>query len=239
MFDPTPSPANPPPGRGSRTGWWFGLVGIGLFLAGGVIGAILVLSVILYRAPVGPSGDSLPARSDPFPSPTISLAPSPAVSATPTATPLPTATSLPIGPAVGQLAPPFLLLDLEGNEHALESYQGQTVLLNFWAAWCPPCRQEWPELVAFAEAASAQGVVVLAVNVEEPGDVIREYVGDEPLPLAVLRDPDSVVSNLYRVTVLPTTFLVDAAGVVRQVVPGDLTMADMESMVASLSSPPP
>ncbi len=216
--------------------WHLGLAGVGLFLAGAVLGAILVLSLTLYH---------LPPPTDPptvSPVPMAALSPSPA-RPTPTPsgsapTPLPTAlpptstpSPVPVAPAVGRQAPSFRLGDLAGTEHDLNDYRGRVVVVNFWASWCPPCREEWPELEAFVRQADSTEVVVLAVNVEEPDAIVADFVG-EASPLLVLLDRDGAVSDLYRVTALPTTFLLDAEGIVRQVLPGPLSAADLERLTA-------
>jgi len=225
-----PEPSRPPdgvprPSHPARRPWVLGLAGAGLFLAGGVLSAILLLSLFLYR---------LPARSsDPQAGQVCqaTISPHPALSPQPTPSPLPAATLPPVGPAVGQRAPTFSLPDLEGAEHSLADYRGQTVLVHFWATWCPPCRQEWPQWLIFSRDTASQAVVVLAVNVEEPLELVRDFVGDEAPPFPILLDRDGSVNDRYRVTSLPITFLVDAEGIVRQVVPGNMDAAALKRLI--------
>jgi cytochrome c biogenesis protein CcmG/thiol:disulfide interchange protein DsbE len=205
--------------------WLLGLAGLGLFLAGGVLGAILVLSLTLYRAPAGP----LAQLSNPTARPaTMPPAASPRPS---TPTPMPTWTRLAVGPRVGQEAPEFTLAGLDGITYTLAAYRGKAVLVNFWASWCPPCREEWPEYLAFEEGYTATDVVVLSVNVAEPAEVVRQFVGDGPVLFPILLDGEGSVRRSYQVLGLPTTFLIDPQGIVRQVVPGNLDRATLERLV--------
>ena len=202
--------------------WVWGLAGSGLFLAGAILGAVLMVSVTLYRQPTGPT------VSPPTPAPptaTLPVVHPPIPTATrPTARPL-------VGPGIGQEAPQFALLSMEGLTTTLGAYHGKTVLLNFWASWCPPCRQEWPALRAYAESLTSTQMVLLSINVEETPELIGKFVGTDTVPFPILLDSDGLVSERYRVSVLPTTFLIDPAGLVRQVLPGALDAAALERLV--------
>jgi thiol-disulfide isomerase/thioredoxin len=206
--------------------WVWGLAGLGLFLSGAILGAVLMASVTLYRLPTTPA------------TPAATVAPSTvALVAThlpQPAEPLPTApprTYLRVGPGVGQMAPLFALPGLDGITYTLAAYEGRTVIVNFWASWCPPCRQEWPELRAFAERLTSTAVILLAVDVEETPEVVAEFVGTATLSFPILLDQDGQVSERYRVGALPTTFVIDPGGLVRQVVPGTMDAATLEGLV--------
>jgi len=220
------APSEPPPRLLPR--WLWGLSGIGLFLAGAILGAVLMASVTLYQLPASAAlspNTSTPAASAAAPTATLPVVRTIA----PTDTPLPTRP--PIGPGIGQQAPPFTLFDLDGITYTLSAYQGQTVILNFWASWCPPCRTEWPEIRAFADSLTSTDVVLLAVNVEEAPEVIYKYVGTATLSFPVLLDPDGQVSERYHATALPTTILIDPAGLIRQVIPGPMDAATLRRLV--------
>lgn len=206
------------PGRWGHP-WLLAVVGIVLFLAGAILGALLVASVTLYRSPAEPV---LPPPS---------LANSPTSSPTPSLSPIPTPPPRPIGPNVGQQAPPFSLPTLDGPEVALESYRGRPVLLHFWASWCPPCREEWPTWQAFASGPAAGDVAILAVNVEEPPEVVRQFLGEERPPFPILLDSDGQVNTRYRLRALPMTFLIDADGIIRRVVPGEMSPETLERLI--------
>ncbi|MGC8874526.1 MAG: TlpA family protein disulfide reductase [Chloroflexia bacterium] len=212
-----------PPGSAGRSRWKLWLAGVGLFAAGGIIGALTMLSVFLYRLPAAPSAAPIVPTTH---APERTLSPS-SLPTTPPSAP----STLPVGPAVGQVAPLFTLPATNGTSYALESFRGRTVLLHFWASWCPPCRQEWPEWLAFGTAVS-DTVAILAVNVEETPEAVRGFIGEQPLPFPVLLDSDGMVGEMYRVTALPTTFLIDAQGVVQQVVPGNVGREALERLIA-------
>jgi thiol-disulfide isomerase/thioredoxin len=86
------------------------------------------------------------------------------------------------------------------------------VFLNFWATWCPPCREEMPAMQALAGALEKQGLVVLAVNYEESAETAEAFVRETGLTLPVLLDGEGAVARRYRVTGLPASFFVDRRG---------------------------
>jgi peroxiredoxin len=128
------------------------------------------------------------------------------------------------GLEVGQQAPGFTLPDVAGNEVSLADFRGQPVIINFWATWCAPCQIEMPELEqAYAER-QEDGLVILAVNRDEDrGAVERFFYEEMELTFTPLLDEEARVNSIYRVVGLPTTFFVDAEGVIRAVHRGVLT----------------
>jgi thiol-disulfide isomerase/thioredoxin len=109
-------------------------------------------------------------------------------------------------------APALALRDLGGGPVRLEDYRGRVVLLNFWATWCAPCREEMPSMQALSGDLGRQGLVVVAVNYQEGGEAVREFVRETSFALPVLLDTDGAVTRQYRVTVLPTSVLIDRRG---------------------------
>ncbi|MBN1483246.1 MAG: TlpA family protein disulfide reductase [Chloroflexia bacterium] len=210
------------------------LLGLGLLLGGGLLGLLLALSVMLYRAPAGGSAPPVSAAPPPETVARLSAA-SPETRAAPGASP--TRTPRPLRPAVGQKAPPFRLPDLEGVEHNPAEYRGRPVLLHFWASWSPSCRQGWGELVRFAASGAPSHPVIIAVNVQEPWEVVQNFVGQEALPFYLLLDHQGRVNSTYGITVLPTTFLLDREGIIRQVVPGEISAESLRILVKSLDLP--
>ncbi len=119
----------------------------------------------------------------------------------------------PLRPLDGRpLAPTFILNDLAGVPHHLESYRGKVVLVNFWATWCRPCREELPALVRAEHALAKQGVVVLAVNVGESTETVKAFLAKHPLDFPVLLDSDLAVSTSWGVHGYPATFVLDPQG---------------------------
>ncbi len=114
------------------------------------------------------------------------------------------------GAAGREPAPSFTLPDIAGAEQSLAEYRGKVVLLNFWASWCPPCRAEMPQLEALYRALKDRGFVVLAVASDAVGNrAVKPAAEQMKLTFPVLLDADLTVTNLYRVGVRPTTYLLD------------------------------
>jgi len=112
----------------------------------------------------------------------------------------------------GALAPDFRLSTPSGEAVALADYRGRPVLLNFFATWCAPCRGEMPFLEQAYVRHQAQDLVVLAVSLEEEPAVVPPFVTDLGLTFPVVLDGDGAVANQYGISILPTSFLIDADG---------------------------
>ncbi len=109
-------------------------------------------------------------------------------------------------------APAFSLQDIDGARHRLEDYRGQVVIVNFWATWCPPCREEMPSMQRAWEQIRTQGIIMLAVNIGEDEDTIAQFTANYPVDFPLLLDRDSAVVQSWPVLGLPTTFVVDPEG---------------------------
>ena len=114
-------------------------------------------------------------------------------------------------------APDFTLESLEGSNLRLEEYRGQVVLINFWASWCGPCRQEMPVLDRLHHRYEDTGFAVLGVNVEGDSDSAREIVDKTNVTFPILLDAGQKVSELYSLEAMPSTVVVDRDGVVRYI----------------------
>ncbi len=139
--------------------------------------------------------------------------------------------------------PPALVLkDVDGKEYDLAALKGRMVIVNFWATWCGPCVAEMPSLQALATRLGEKNAVVLGVNYHESAQKIREFQERVPTRFPLLRDPWQEASGAWKVRVLPTTFIVDASGVLRYRVVGEVdwsskTVADrLRRMQASGSA---
>ena len=114
-------------------------------------------------------------------------------------------------------APDFTLKSLTGSNLRLEEYRGQVVLINFWASWCGPCRQEMPILDRLHQRYEDTGFAVLGVNVEGKVAPAKEIVDKTNVTFPVLIDEGQAVSELYDLEAMPSTVVVDRDGVVRYV----------------------
>jgi len=125
-------------------------------------------------------------------------------------------------PLVGGPAPEITLKDLQGQEVRLSDLRGKVVLLNFWATWCKPCKDEMPAMQASYDKLRDQGFVVLAVNELEDTEKVIEHVRKHGHTFPVVMDHDNRVANQYGVVGLPASFLVDRQGIVREKIFGSL-----------------
>ncbi len=120
------------------------------------------------------------------------------------------------GIAIGDEAPDFDLRGLQGTGgHSLSEFRGDVVLINFWASWCGPCRQEIPELEKLWLRYKDDGLVVLSVNVDESARDAEAFLEQSPVSFPVVWDSAGELSNQYHVITLPRSILVDRQGLVR------------------------
>ena len=115
----------------------------------------------------------------------------------------------------GSATPPLVLKSLEGREHDLAKLRGRVVLVNFWATWCEPCRDEMPSLQALQDRLGKKPFEILLVNFGESEPTITRFLEKLRLKLPVLLDRHKTAAEDWKVRGLPMTFLVDARGVVR------------------------
>src|SRR2546425_9621092 len=125
-------------------------------------------------------------------------------------------------PLVGAPAPEIALKDLQGQEVRLSDLHGKIVLVNFWATWCKPCKEEMPAMQASYEKLRDQGFVVLAVNELEDVEKVAEHIRTHRHTFLVVMDHDNRVANQYGVVGLPASFLIDRQGLVREHIFGSL-----------------
>jgi thiol-disulfide isomerase/thioredoxin len=125
-------------------------------------------------------------------------------------------------PWTGSAAPPDLALkDLQGREHRLADYRGKVVLVNFWATWCEPCREEMPAMQRLQERLAGKPFVILAVDFGEGEPRVKAFLEKLPLSFTFLLDRDGSVARGWRVRVLPVSFVIDADQKVRYSAVGD------------------
>lgn len=117
--------------------------------------------------------------------------------------------------AVKGAAPDFTLKSMGGKNLKLSEYRGQVVMINFWASWCGPCRQEMPHLDKLYQRYSSLGFTILGVNVEENSKPAQDILNKSPVSFPVLFDTRNEVSKLYNVVAMPSTVLVDRNGNMR------------------------
>jgi len=117
--------------------------------------------------------------------------------------------------APGAAAPDFRLQDLDGREHTLSALSAKVAVVNFWATWCPPCVEEMASLDGLHKELGTQGVVVLAVSVDEDASQLRRFVKERGIGLTVLQDPGGrQAASVYGVRGYPETVVVGPDGLV-------------------------
>ena len=117
----------------------------------------------------------------------------------------------------GQVAPDFVLRSATGENLRLSEYRGDVVLINFWATWCGPCRQEMPLLDDLYGRYQRVGLNLLGVNIDEDSRRAMQMVQELGVNFPVLFDENKEVSKLYEVEAMPVTILVDREGIVRHI----------------------
>lgn len=124
-------------------------------------------------------------------------------------------------------APDFLLRQLGGDTLRLSDLQGRPVIVNFWATWCATCRAETPDLIELYEMHQDAGLVMLGINLRENEGAVADWVENFGIPYPVVFDRSGEVASTWRIggpnQGVPSTYFIDAAGVVRKVVFGYVT----------------
>ena len=128
-------------------------------------------------------------------------------------------------PWKGGATPKLALATLDGRRVDLKSLRGRTVIVNFWATWCGPCREEMPSLAALAKAEAA-GVVVLAVNVGESQPKVRQFLAAQSLDLDVLLDAHGEAAADWRIAIYPSSFVIAPDGRIQSYIAGALDWSD-------------
>jgi peroxiredoxin len=141
--------------------------------------------------------------------------------------PAPTATSRPP-------APDFALETLAEETVRLSDFKGRVVLVNFWASWCPPCRDEMPALEAYYQDHKDEGLVILGVNVKDSKGAITAFLEEHTVSFPIVLDRDAKTAGMYDITGLPTTVFVDREGMVIGTWPGMVTKTFLENKITPL-----
>ncbi len=132
-------------------------------------------------------------------------------------------------------APDFSLAGFSGDELRLSDYRGQVVLINFWASWCPPCRDEAPDLNALYEDYRRAGFTIIGVNMlESSRQKALDFIDEFDLAYPNGEDIGEKVTNLYRVEAPPESFLIDRRGDVRRFFIGSIRYFDAQTAIETL-----
>ncbi|RPJ96766.1 thiol-disulfide oxidoreductase ResA [Rummeliibacillus sp. TYF005] len=135
---------------------------------------------------------------------------------------------------IGDNAPDFSLVDLNGETHKLSDYKGQGVLLNFWGTWCKPCKKEMPAINNQYKQFKNQGVQILGINIAQSNLEVSSYADKLGVEFPIAIDKTKSVMRAYNVDILPTTVLIDKDGKIVKIITGEMTETDIEKYLKSI-----
>lgn len=139
-----------------------------------------------------------------------------------------------VGVQIGNTAPDFSLKALDGSTVTLSDLRGKPVMVNFWATWCPPCKEEMPTMEAAYKKAKDQGIVFLGVDIKEDPALVEKFVKENGYSWTFLLDQDGAAGRHYQITGIPETFFIDRTGLVQARVIGPMTPTVLESRLAKI-----
>ncbi|GFP77418.1 TlpA family protein disulfide reductase [Clostridium fungisolvens] len=125
----------------------------------------------------------------------------------------------------------FKLKTLDGKEISLSDFKGKRVFLNFWATWCPPCRQEMPELEKLYQESNDSDLVILTINLGEDNKTVRSFMDKNKYNFNVALDLDQSVAIKYNIVSIPTSILIDSEGNLVSKKIGPMTLEEMNAFV--------
>jgi len=135
----------------------------------------------------------------------------------------------------GVAAPDFTLETLDGKSVTLSDLKGKVVLLNVWATWCAPCREEMPAIQQAYDAYKDAGLEVLGVNLRENNITVKGFANEFKLTFPILLDKEAKVGvDLYKVVPIPTSFFIDKDGVLREIASFPMSYEYIENTVKPL-----
>ena len=128
-------------------------------------------------------------------------------------------------------APELTLTDLSGNTVSLTDHPGKVVLVNLWATWCPPCREEMPSLQTFYEKYKANGFLLIGINQEETLEVVQPFIKEFGLTFPIWLDIDYQAQRVFNTANLPSSYVIDRNGRVRLMWIGGISKKNLEKYV--------
>ncbi len=131
-------------------------------------------------------------------------------------------------------APELTLNDLDGNLVAFTDHLGSIVLVNNWATWCPPCKAEMPTLQSYYTTHATDGFILLAIEAGDPLPEVKEFVESYQLTFPILLDSNNLALRAFRNDSLPSSYVIDRAGVVRLAWTGPISLEMLERYVTPL-----
>ena len=120
-----------------------------------------------------------------------------------------------VGYEIGNIIPDFSITDLNGKSKSIKEFRGKTVMLNFWATWCPPCRAEMPSMEKLWNKSKNKNFVIIAVSVDQsPTSKVAEFIKTNKYTFPVFHDANGKLAAMFLIRSIPTTYIVDKSGVI-------------------------
>jgi peroxiredoxin len=152
--------------------------------------------------------------------------------------PPPVDLSIPVGPKIGLRAPDFSLQSLDGSTVALSDLIGQPLVINYWATWCVPCKKELPILEKLFQEYRSRGLLIVSVDAieQDTADKLQSVIAESGITYPTLLDEGNQFSDAYQAIFFPTSFFIDASGVIRDVTLGDSSEEIFRQKIEALLS---
>jgi peroxiredoxin len=131
---------------------------------------------------------------------------------------------------IGKPAPDLKMTDLQGNTISIAGLKGKKIVVDFWATWCPPCKQMIPAMIELRNSIAPEKLAILAVS-NEPVDRLNKFAKDYKLNYTVIASGNEMPSPYGAVAVLPTTFFIDSSGTIRHILIGSHELADLKAAI--------
>lgn len=123
-------------------------------------------------------------------------------------------------PEKGETAVDVTIRDLQGKEVTLSQFKGKVVMLNFWATWCPPCREEMPSMDALYQKFKGKDLVILAASIDEDPKTVSEFMKKNNYIMPAYHDPEKKAGSVYGITGVPETFIIGKSGMIEEKIIG-------------------
>ena len=136
---------------------------------------------------------------------------------------------------VGDAAPDITATDLDGRPVALSSLRGRPVIVNFWASWCVPCRQEMPLLRDELAKHAPEGLAIVGVLFRDEADPAREFARSFSVTWPSALDPDGSIARAYRVVAPPQSYFIDRTGILRSIQIGEVLQSDFDRQYPAIA----